>query len=100
MVLAQLYVPASMIFRNERVIREGTAFKFKTAPIDPNDPFGENMLPFLLMKMPLRSKTRKSGIMRRACICNLTTDSAGFALINVSIKNDSLRDRKIISRQY
>ena len=39
MVLAQLYVPASMIFQKERVITQGTAYKFRTAPIDPNDPF-------------------------------------------------------------
>lgn len=38
-VLAQLFVPAQMIWESERVIDEGTAFKFKTAPVDPNDPF-------------------------------------------------------------
>lgn len=39
MVLAQLYVPASMIWTSEDVLASGKAFKFKTAPIDPNDPF-------------------------------------------------------------
>nr|WP_298997290.1 GDYXXLXY domain-containing protein [uncultured Allomuricauda sp.] len=37
--LAQLYVPAKMIWNNEDVLRTGKEFKFKTAPIDPNDPF-------------------------------------------------------------
>ncbi|MEL6485146.1 MAG: GDYXXLXY domain-containing protein [Bacteroidota bacterium] len=39
MVLAQMYVPASMIWTSEDVLETGKAFKFKTAPVDPNDPF-------------------------------------------------------------
>lgn len=39
MALAQLYVPASMIMDREEVLATGTEYKFKTAPIDPNDPF-------------------------------------------------------------
>ncbi len=37
--IVQLYVPAKMIFNNEDVLKTGKEFKFKTAPIDPNDPF-------------------------------------------------------------
>ena len=39
MVLAQLAVPFKMIFDREKVLSEGNTFKFKTAPIDPSDPF-------------------------------------------------------------
>ena len=39
MVLTQLYVPTRMIFSKERVLADGKEFKFKTRPIDPNDPF-------------------------------------------------------------
>ncbi len=35
----QLSVPARMIFQQEDTIQEGTAYKFKTRPIDPTDPF-------------------------------------------------------------
>ncbi len=38
-VLAQLAVPTWMIVSHERVLNEGEFFKFKTAPIDPRDPF-------------------------------------------------------------
>lgn len=38
-VLLQLAVPASMIARRERVLRDGQAFKFRTAPVDPYDAF-------------------------------------------------------------
>lgn len=37
--LVQLAVPAWMIAEHERVMREGQVFKFRTAPIDPRDPF-------------------------------------------------------------
>jgi len=37
--LVQLVVPASMIVRRERCLREGRAFKFLTRPLDPYDPF-------------------------------------------------------------
>lgn len=39
MVLAQLYVPASMIYSQHRTLEEGTLLKFRTAPVDPYDPF-------------------------------------------------------------
>lgn len=37
--LAQLYVPAKMIWDKEDVLDSGKEYKFKTAPIDPSDPF-------------------------------------------------------------
>lgn len=38
-VLVQLAVPAGMIARRELTLREGEAFKFRTAPVDPYDAF-------------------------------------------------------------
>ena len=39
MALVQLFVPAKMIWDREDVLNDGVEHKFKTAPIDPNDPF-------------------------------------------------------------
>ncbi len=39
MVLAQWFVPGQMIYQQEQVLNEGTPYKFRTVPIDPNDPF-------------------------------------------------------------
>ena len=39
MVSAQFYVPLSMIWESEGILSMGTPYKFRTAPIDPNDPF-------------------------------------------------------------
>jgi len=37
--LAQIFVPMQMIVDSEETIMTGTAYKFKTRPIDPTDPF-------------------------------------------------------------
>jgi uncharacterized membrane-anchored protein len=39
MSAAMLAVPASQIFRHERVLQKGRAFRFRTAPVDPYDAF-------------------------------------------------------------
>lgn len=38
-VLLQLFVPAKMILDREDILKTGTQYKFKTQPVDPNDPF-------------------------------------------------------------
>lgn len=38
-VFAQLAVPASLIWKRERTLREGRVWKFRTAPVDPVDAF-------------------------------------------------------------
>ena len=37
--LVQLFVPANMILNEETILKSGTVYKFKTRPVDPNDPF-------------------------------------------------------------
>ncbi len=39
LVLLQIWTPAAMIWNREDVLRSGKAFKFRSAPVDPNDPF-------------------------------------------------------------
>ena len=39
LVIFQLYVPASVVFNQERIHFSGKKFKMELAPIDPNDPF-------------------------------------------------------------
>ena len=37
--IGQLYVPASMILERNDILKTGKEFRFRTAPIDPSDPF-------------------------------------------------------------
>lgn len=39
LAMVQLYVPVQMILSKESIKSQGTAYKFKVAPLDPNDPF-------------------------------------------------------------
>lgn len=39
LVLAQLAVPAQMIRRQQDTLAHGTVYRFRTAPVDPADPF-------------------------------------------------------------
>jgi uncharacterized membrane-anchored protein len=39
LALIQIWVPLSMIARREATLRQGTAFRFQTRPVDPYDPF-------------------------------------------------------------
>ena len=39
MVLAHFYFPVQMIMEKEKTLTSGKEFRFKTAPIDPSDPF-------------------------------------------------------------
>lgn len=39
MILLQLGLPSKMIYDQQKAVEVGTPYKFKTQPIDPNDPF-------------------------------------------------------------
>lgn len=39
MFVAQLAIPAYMVYQEERVVSSGKLYKFKTAAVDPADPF-------------------------------------------------------------
>jgi uncharacterized membrane-anchored protein len=39
MVIAQIFASAQVVYKYETTIAAGNIYKFKTAPVDPNDPF-------------------------------------------------------------
>jgi uncharacterized membrane-anchored protein len=39
LIIIQWFIPLNMIFEQEDILNTGTAYKFKTAPVDPYDPF-------------------------------------------------------------
>lgn len=80
MVASQLWMPASMILGREQVLRDGTAFHFKTQPIDPNDPFRGKyvQLSFELDHFDTSDTTWQQD---ETVYLELTIDSAGFAAV-------------------
>ena len=79
-VLMQLSVPAMMIYDSEITEKEGTAFKFKTVPIDPTDPFrGKYItLSYDIASYPTTDTTFTNG---ELVYVVLAKDEAGFAKI-------------------
>ncbi|WP_166643254.1 GDYXXLXY domain-containing protein [Gelidibacter sediminis] len=80
-VLAQLFVPAKMIFDQEKVISKGTAYKFKTAPVDPSDPFKGKYI-YLNYELNSAASTDSTWVYGAPIYLSLATDSLGFAKLH------------------
>ena len=85
MVLFQLALPGWMIVQHERVLTEGEVFLFRTAPIDPRDPFrGEYVtLNFEAETGQWAAPTASTEgeYMQRSAYAVLEADADGFARI-------------------
>lgn len=96
MVLAQLYVPASMIFQKERVITQGTAYKFKTAPIDPNDPFRGKYITLSFNENAVKVENAAEWNSADQIFVQLTNDSNGYAIIESVTKEQPVNGNDYI----
>lgn len=79
---AQLYVPASMVLDREEILENGKTFRFRTAPVDPNDPFRGKyiILGFTDNSFNMPGETDTS--YDQDVYVRLAEDEAGFAVIN------------------
>lgn len=80
-VLAQLFVPAKMIFDQENVIRSGQAYKFKTEPVDPSDPFKGKYI-YLNYEATSVQTTDSTWAGNDIVYVEVIKDSLGFAMAN------------------
>lgn len=80
MCVAQLAVPGKMIWDNERVVRTGTAYKFRTQPIDPSDPFRGKYITLRFLTTFAHDTAEWSSGEKVNVV--FTTDSAGFAIVD------------------
>ena len=103
LALVQLFVPANMILNREQVLKSGVAYKFKTRPIDPNDPFrGKYItLDYELNSFETKDTTWVSG---QPFYLYLKNDSLGYATIDtiskivLKEKNDYIKSK--VARYY
>jgi len=79
--LAQLYVPAKMILDREKVLAEGIEFKFKTAPIDPNDPFRGKYINLQYENNVIEVQSKDVWVQYEDIYVILAKDNYGFAKI-------------------
>ena len=97
MVLAQLYIPARMIFDSENILAEGREFMFKTAPIDPTDPFRGKYIVLTFDESSAQVSNDEDWYEGQPVFINLTTDEKGFAKIQSVLKNEPIDSEDYVS---
>lgn len=96
LALAQLYIPAKMIWDREDVLATGTAYKFKTAPIDPNDPFRGKYITLSYDENTITVSDEQDWLTGESIYVSLTTDNSGFAKIKSISKTKPTGNEKFI----
>lgn len=79
--LAQLFIPSRMIINQESILKSGMAYKFKTQPVDPSDPFKGK---YINLNYEINSYKTKDSLWQRKdnVYVYLIVDSLGFAKID------------------
>jgi uncharacterized membrane-anchored protein len=79
--LAQLYVPAAMILEREDILSNGKEFRFRAAPVDPNDPFRGKFITLNYRNNSIVVKSENEWTMNENVYAILSKDRNGFAQI-------------------
>lgn len=80
-IMAQWLVPSKMIWDKESVIETGKVFKFKTAPIDPIDPFRGRFIYLNFESDTMKIIDKTEWQINDDVYVTLSTDSSGFASV-------------------
>jgi len=89
LAIIQLSIPAHMIFKRESILKTGTAFKFKTQPVDPSDPFKGKYI-FLNYDLSTIKTENKDWKRDQDIYISIANDSIGF----VKATSASLKEPK------
>ncbi|RYY68556.1 MAG: hypothetical protein EOO13_11970 [Chitinophagaceae bacterium] len=81
LVVLQLWVPASVIRKKENILQTGTAVKFRTAPVDPNDYLRGKYIFLSFEETSFITRDNKEWVSGETVYVSLGTDSAGYARI-------------------
>lgn len=81
MVIAQLAVPAHMIYQQERTLAHGEVYKFRCGPIDPYDPFRGRYVQLTVAYNPISLPRKNVGVTQGAGYLELEKDEEGFVQI-------------------
>ncbi len=88
----QLYVPAKMIYDQEDVLMSGNEYKFKAAPIDPNDPFRGKYITLRFEANTFPVQNINEWTINDEVFVQIQTDTAGFAQIKTVSKKRPVND--------
>jgi len=91
--LAQLYVPAKMILNREDVLNSGVEYRFKTAPIDPTDPFRGKYIVLRFENNTVKVDDETAWEYGEEIFASLGTDQDGYAK-TIAVSKDEPIDGK------
>lgn len=80
-VLLQLWTPASMIWNRESVLKTGSTYKFRAAPVDPTDPFRGKYIVLSFSESSFVDTAQNDWASGDPVYVALARDAAGFAVI-------------------
>jgi uncharacterized membrane-anchored protein len=86
MVLVQWFVPAKMILDREGIMATGVEYKFKTAPVDPTDPFRGKYITLGFEENIVAVENKDEWQPGEEIYILLTTDAEGFAKPGFGVK--------------
>ena len=92
--LAQLFVPAQMIYKQEKLLNTGKNIKFECEPIDPNDPFRGKYIVLNFKESEIKVKDSLNWSNNETVFAKIATSKEGFARIT-SISKTEPKDHSI-----
>ncbi len=81
-IIFQFIVPISMIVRREVTLRTGDLYRFKTAPVDPADPFRGRYVALRFDESELLLTTDQTWISGEMLYALVTVNADGYAELN------------------
>ena len=81
LILAQWLVPMQMIWQKDKVLDNGTSYKFQTAPVDPGDPFIGKYIMLNFKENSFKLKDTKKLSYNSSVYVSFSADKNGFAKI-------------------
>lgn len=94
--IVQIYVPAKMIIAREKVLNTGIDYKFRTAPIDPLDPFRGKYINLDFEENMVDVQGDNSWEANEPVFVILTTDSNGFAKVKSASRLTPAKDTDFV----
>jgi uncharacterized membrane-anchored protein len=90
MALIQWLVPGKMIWDREAILQKGKTYKFRTAPVDPANPFQGRYVALNFSENQFNSKNKKNYKNGQNIYLGFRSDDSGYAKIyTVDIKEPS-----------
>ncbi len=93
--LVQISVPAWMIWNRHHTLRDGRLWKFKAAPIDPNDPFRGRYVSLRFAAEEFPQSEKLALTVSKNVYVRLTSDADGFAQIE-SVSEQRLSGNDVV----